>query len=268
MRPLLSLPLVLTVLTGCADLDPAPGDLDGIIHWVWTNYEAAGDDDVELAVRNLHATTNAQSLDEAKSGGFSDITMEELAVVGMQDKVDPSATRGMWLLNVIHCPIDQLEKITYALEQNELYTGVYDRYMRTYTSDFEAYTARTTPTLSWDVDIWATILGNSYYEKLHGGLRRVTPEGRESPILLARTWMPQPADFEDDSKSFSQDYQIEVYYERAPGEVVHVYGIWRHMDLGTFLGLDTENDEVIATTLGNLEDWDEKTAELCAQGRP
>ena len=42
---------------------------------------------------------------------------------------------------------------------------------------------------------------------------------------------------------FDQDYQLEVYYERAPGELIHVYPLWREIALPS-LGLSTDNDSV------------------------
>jgi len=70
--------------------------------------------------------------------------------------------------------------------------------------------------------------------------------------------------------------QIEVYYERAPGEVVHLYGILAaDGPRGTFLNLNTDNDQVVATTVGHLEGGrggggggDGKTADLCKAGKP
>jgi hypothetical protein len=228
---------------------------------------------MELAsgVVNLHAAGHAATLVNPRDGSFSRLTKDELDVVHVQGH-DPSKARGMFVFNVFNCTLDQTEKIIYALNQDQLYSGVYDSYSRHYTSDFDAYASRTTNELTWDTDMSATILGSHYNESLRGGVRRIpqidpmaTPFG---PYLVARTWMPTPANFPHSDKTFDQDYQIEVYYERKAGEVIHLYGIWRQMNLGTILNLSTENDEVVATTVGHLEDWDSKTAELCALHKP
>lgn len=263
--------LLVSGAVGCANVDPAPEDLDGLIHFFWNSYQEGEDAQIREAVSNLHATTRADELEEARDGSFSDLAASEVAVVGLEGKVDPSAARGMFLVNVIACPLESVERIVYALEQDQLYEDVYDRYERRYTSDLDAYVSRDRRSLTWEVDIAASVLGTSYEEHLKGGIRWVPagePGSQFGPILVARTWMPEPARFESDSKSFDQDYQIEVYYERAPGEVVHLYGMWRQMDMGTILNLTQDNDQLVATILGNLADWDEQTGKLCKEGRP
>ena len=69
----------------------------------------------------------------------------------------------------------------------------------------------------------------------------------------------------DSDWTFEQDYQIELFWERAPGELVHAYGIWREMNVG---GLSAEDEGFVNVTLNNMVDWDEQTVALCAEGRP
>jgi hypothetical protein len=267
-----ALPFALILSTACAKVHPAPMNLDGLIHYFWDNYTSGSDENIAGGVNSLHANAYGAKVTDPRDGSFSRMTSDELDPVGLEGSRDPMKARGMYIFDVIPCTLDGIERIVYALEQDKLYTGVYDSYSRHYTSDLDAYVSRRERTLTWQVDIAATILGAHYTESLEGGIRRVekiddtlTPFG---PILLARTWMPSPAQFPGSSKSFNQDYQIEVYYEREPGKTVHLYGIWRQMDLGTFLNLDTENDQVVATTVGHLEEWDGKTADLCKAGKP
>lgn len=254
------------LLLACRHPDPAPEDVDGLARWFWAHYDDE-DDAIAEAVANAHAALGADALEDATDGLISDLAAEDLATVGLSETHDPTLAAGMYLSNVFACELGQLEEIVYHLAQDELYEGVYDAYSRSYTSDFDAYVAREAPTLGWEVEISTSVgLPNSAYtEWLDGGVRYV-PDSDYGPVLLARTWMPGPAEFEDPDKSFEQDYQIEVYWERAPGEIVHLYAIWRQIDLGG--GLDQDSDLVVGTTLNNLAKWDEATAELCAEGRP
>jgi hypothetical protein len=258
-------------LTGCGHVDAAPMTVDGLIHYFWDHYSTGSDEEIAMGVRSLHTNGHADKLGDAQGGSFSHPTADELGIVGLQDH-DPKKARGMYVFDVIHCSLDQVEKIVAALDQDKLYTGVYDSYDRKYTSDFDTYMSRKSPTLTWDVDIAATILGAHYTESLHGGLRRVEPIDTMAtpfgPTLMARAYMPSPAQFPGSGKTWNQDYQIEVYYERAMGETVHLYGIWRQMDLGTFLNLNTDNDEVVSTIVGHLVDWDNQTVALCKAGKP
>lgn len=86
------------------------------------------------------------------------------------------------------------------------------------------------------------------------------------PVLFGRTFMPEPAEFEGDSKSLDQDYQLEVYYERASGEILHAYGLWREADFGVAGTMETEGIQRLL--LNNLRSWDDETEKLCEEGRP
>ena len=51
---------------------------------------------------------------------------------------------------------------------------------------------------------------------------------------------------------------MEVWLEDG-AELVHLYGIWRQLDVG----LTTENDGLVNTIIDGMRDWDDRTAELC-----
>ena len=52
----------------------------------------------------------------------------------------------------------------------------------------------------------------------------MTPYG---PVIVSRGVLDEPAYFNDsDERGLFQDYQMEVYFERAPGETVPFYTIW------------------------------------------
>lgn len=253
MTPLFLLPL----LAGCK-VEPAPEDINGLTRWFWTEYELATDEDVAEAIEHLHTALNDGAVSDPLTGELTDLSAEEVAHVLLDEGTDPSLARGFFLAYRYPCTLDALAPILAYQDQNALYP-VYDAYDRVYTSDAEAFANGSTPTISWEVTITTTLLGTTYTEVPHGGVRDA------GEALIARTWLPSPAVFEDSDWSFEQDYQIEAWYEPVPGELVHLYGIWRWMDLG---GVDMNSDGMLNTTLNNMQDWDDRTAELCATGLP
>ncbi len=247
----------LTLLTSCA-VDPAPEDLDGLVHWLWAHYGDEEDPGFEDALANLH--TSVAPLEEPLTGDLTSLTEEEHGGLTGQD---PSATRGLLLANPFPCTLETLEPILYALDQSTQYPDVYTTYDRTYTSDLDDFTARETSHLSWEVTLTSELLNVAFTEQVVGGLRHI-PETEGGPALLTRTYIPVPAEFEAEGWTWNQDYQIEAWLEPEPGTIWHVYGLWREMDLG---GLSMANDGVANTTLDGMSDWDGRTEELCAGAR-
>lgn len=261
--------LALTLLAACGPATvAAPDDLDGNLRWFWANSKDAKDTDVIEAALKLQVAGKADTLTAQKPGrGFvTRLSGDEIAVAGLKDVVDPAKARGFFITNVFPCTLDKLETIVSALDQKAQYPEAYDAYTRSYTSDSAAYTSRTSPNLSWDVTLTAKLVTAPYTSNLKGGLRRVTPASGKTtfgPMLIGRTWLPAPATFKnpDPATSFEQDYQIEIWWERTPGELFHAYGMWRDLRLG--LGFTTEDNGVANTLMDGLVDWDKKTAELC-----
>lgn len=257
--------VLLLLAVGCASTKPVPADLDGLAHWFWQHYDAGTDEEIAEATVALHAAIDGDALKKAETGTLTDLTTAEAELVPLDAPPDPAAARGMVLANVIGCTLEELEPILYALDQDQLYPDVYDAYGRVYTTDLDAYVAREAPQLGWQSDIEATILGSTYTERVLAGLRwspAVEGSGDWGPVLLGRAWIPEPAAFEDENKSFDQDFQLEIYWERSPGEVLHVYALWREMSYGS--GLTTDSDTVVGIILDNLVKWDDQTTALCA----
>ena len=252
---------------GCKKVEPAPEDLDGLFHYFWSNYEDGTDEDLALAVINAHDAIDGDVLEDAFDGSISDIDRDELDLVEMRSGADPSETTGMFLVNLLPCTLEQVEEIVISLDQMKLYDGAYESYSREYTSDLDDYLDRREPFLSWVSDIEAKLLGAQYSESVNGGVRHVASVDEETspygPFVVARYWMPQEAEFSKKDFFFTQDYQIEIYYERASGELVHLYGLWRYMGMGTS---STDADSIVRLILNGLKDWDKTTADLCESG--
>ncbi|MBK9367169.1 MAG: hypothetical protein IPN01_12775 [Deltaproteobacteria bacterium] len=261
MQRLLTLCLLLG-LVACR-VDAAPQDLDGAMHAAWTGFDAMEDDEAAALVDTLHALVGGDTLDEDSRGALSPLVVEELAGLTPSPDQDPADAPGMLLVNPMACALEDLAAALIHLDQDELYPGVYLEYERVHDGDGEAFLAGETDRLGWVSDMRVEILGAEYTEQVRGDIRRVSSGAR--PFLWARTWLTGPAEFVDSDWSFEQDYQIELFWERAPGELVHAYGIWREMNVG---GLSAEDEGFVNVTLNNMVDWDEQTVALCAEGRP
>lgn len=262
----------LAVLLGSAcppPVEPAPKDLDGVAHWLWNNYLLADDASVGDAINKLHKAVDGDSLDESLSGGLTRLEKDELAWVGLDGK-DPDGAVGLYVVNHTECDLETLEEMVYELDQQQFFPEAYQSYDRRYTSDFDAYRSREEPFLTWHVNIDATISGGviniPYSESIDGGIRYVPEIDEETtpfgPMLLTHTFMPEPATFEEDVNEWPLDFQIAAYYERAPGEVVHFYGVWREMIFGG-VGLSTEDAWVQNIQFDNMIAWHERTEEIC-----
>lgn len=254
---------------GCRAIDPAPDDLDGLVHWTFAHYADADDAELADAVVNLDAVIGA--LDDVVDGTLLPLTVDEAGAVPREVDLDPAGAQGLYLTRTFACTLADLEPILVHLEQDVLYDGVYDSYDRAYTSDLDAFSSREEPFLGWEVDYTASLLGASYDSHLLGGLRYLPELDAErspwGPALVSRVFIPRPAEFaEGSNKSMDQDYQIEVFWEREPGTIAHVYGMWRQADYGN--GLTLEDTTVQRILLNNLSDWDDNTERLCAEGLP
>ncbi len=249
--------MLLALLASCT-VDPAPEDLDGLVHWLWDHHADEEDPGFEEALDNLFEALDP--LDEAITGDLTDLSGEQTEDYSEQD---PALARGLMLARPFACTLEILAPILYALDQDTQYPDAYTAYDRRYSSDLSMFTSGEANRITWEVTASAELMAVAYTEDLVGGLRRV-PEEQGGPALVAWTWIPEPAVFEDDSRSWSQDYQVEAWIEPQPGTLWHLYGFWRQLDLG---GLDMDNDGVASTTLDGMADWDDQTEALCAAAR-
>jgi hypothetical protein len=255
--------IVLLSAAACGRVDPAPEDLDGLIHFFWDSYADGENDDLARAIPNLHAAIPATLPLE---GAQSRLVASQLASIEVAGSPDPQQANGFFIVTELACDLDRLEAINIALNQDEQFPGTYDAYERSYTSDVDAYLARETDRLTWDVTIQASPAGFDYLERISGGVRRISAERRGDLLgdaLVFRTWLREPAEESDDNRSFEQDYQLDIYHEPEPRRLIHTYAIWRKIDMGS-LG-DQDSAALIAVTLNGAKNWDQDTEKLCAE---
>jgi hypothetical protein len=266
--------LVATLLAGCdfgtlADLnqDTAAQGGDEVTTQalaLWRNFDAskATDADVKKAIAGIEGVVQRAGVPlQVRIGN---LTKDDLALVGIDR--DPSTAQGMLLIHEIDCSLDQISKLVVALDQTTLYPDLYDSYARAYTADINAFLAGG-PTVTWTTHYQASVLSRTYQSVVLGAARRVggaMPSG--APVFLDRAHLPMPAMFiKGDDSGFDQDYQLELYYERAPGKTLHFYALWRDFHIGT---LTSESDLYVNIVLGNLADFDVRSSKLCHDGTP
>ncbi len=260
----------LLALVACTAVEPAPAELDDPLHWIWQRYDEGSDQELAEGIRNLDAAVDGGAIDEAFDGSVSRLTADEAALVGVTDR-DPALAPGVFLVNAFECAFGQLEEILSYQQQEELYDNVYDSYTRQFDTPRGEWLGAPDGTLTYDILYAASLLGASYDAESEGALRRVPDLGEDGlpwgRFIAQRSYMPERAAFEEGSnKTLDQDYQLELYWPRGGDRVVHVYGMWRQADFGG--GFDMEDEGSQRLLLNSLLDWDDNTAELCAEGRP
>jgi hypothetical protein len=265
--PWLVVTALLLALCGCAPLDPAPEDLDGLFHYIWSHLDEGADEELAGAAVNAHAAVDGGTLAEPLDGTVTDLDRAALETVGMPASADPAAAVGLYRVGWLPCSLDQVERAAISDELVELYPDLIDDSERTYLSDLAAYQSREAATLDWESRIEDSLAGTAYSKRVLGGIRRIpvlddvaSPWG---PVLVTRAWLPEPAVFDGDDYYWDQDYQVDLYLERAPGEVLHLLALWRSVGMGT---ITSDNEFMQTMILKARADWDERTAELCEAG--
>lgn len=259
---------MLLVLLACKNVEPAPEGLDDLAHYFWDHFDDGDTEALNAGVVNLHAAIDGDTRSDITDGSISNLSVDQLAIVGMEQE-DPSDAYGIFIANLIEgCDLEQIEFLTYAENQDELHPDTYVDYGREYTSDIDAYLAREEEQLTWLTTYEVSGFASDYIASLDGWLRylpevdaETTPHG---PVLVSRGVLTEPAYFSgSDERALFQDYQLEVYYERAPGEILHFYVIWR--DMVPLANQDFSSESTQRLVLDGLADWDEDSEAWCAE---
>lgn len=261
--------VLLLLVAGCKKVEPAPAELDDLFHWMWGRYDEGTDEELAEALINLDAAVDGATIEDATDGTLTDLTAEEVALVGVD--ADPSLAAGIFLANAFACDFDQLQEILSFGAQDELYEGIYEAYHRDFTASRDEWLAGAIPLLTYDLTYTSKVLSSTYTAEVDGRIRRVDAIDDElspfGPFVMQRSVMPEPGAFEEGSdKTMDQDYQLEIYWPRGPDRVVHAYAMWRQADWGS--GFDSDEEGVQRILLNNLIAWDGDTEKLCEEGRP
>jgi hypothetical protein len=259
-----------TRLVGCSESIESDPDLGAVAEWAFANHDSASDQDVAAKVAQLEKLVATSKADGALpvQVRIDSLTAADLGAVHLASPMDPARAPGVVVVTEVTCTLDQIETLVIARNQSELYPQVFDAYTRTYLSSSDDYLARRAPTLSFGIAYSATTGGTRADVELAGDARYVP---RASPLkggaaLLVRFYQPHAAVVHGGAgDSWNQDYQTDLYYERAPGTVIHVTALWAEFRLGSST---LENDVVAAFTMGSLVDTDTRTGKICQSGQP
>ena len=174
---------MLFFMIGCQKIDPAPQDVDGLAHYLWQHFDDDDSENLAAGILNLHQTIDANNLSEIQKGSISALTQPEINLVNKENQ-DASLLNGVYFANIIPCSVEFAEQSIYATNQDELHPGDYVRYDRSYTSDFEAYTAREEFLLTWETNYEVDGLGYSYEAWLDSAMRYIpSVEDIEDPTI-------------------------------------------------------------------------------------
>jgi hypothetical protein len=245
---------------------PAPEGLAENLRWFWLHADAADDGALLEGLVALSAAARADTRSTPLKGqlplrlGREDVEAER----GPSPDVDPAGARGLLLLNPLRCTLLQVAPLLASGDQAGLHPGLYDAYARTFTAeaDPEDFGQGRADRLRWTAEWQAHFPpADGYHATQTGTLRRVG--GR---LLVGRGWLSGPARFTEGSTSrFPQDYQVQLFWERAPGELFHALAAWRELHIGA-LGLSTEDDAVFAQMLERLVELNGELERACNGG--
>jgi hypothetical protein len=243
----------------CACVSAAPKNADQQAHALWASF-AADDNTLRLALERWHDVAKGAELTADKSGKLTDLSRSEVNDLSIPESLDPSDARGAYFFNVITgCTLDQIEAIETAANQAELFPNTYDAFERIYMSDQQAYLARQTRALQWRSRFTDTVMDASYDTELKSLLRRIN--FGDDHAIVSRTYQPRPATIRNDADAeVTQDFQLDAYYPREDGKIMHVHLLWGHLRIGA---ISTDDDIVLSVMLSNLKGWDDVRTKHC-----
>lgn len=239
-------------LTGClnsAPLPPAPEDLEGNVAWLWNHGLESSNDELADALAKLEAAGAAVRREGPMKGELKVLSAEQLTGLGLSWEPNLARARGMYIATALPCTLSQVEDVLRSPNQMEKYPGTYERYERTLLSENE-----------WSAEIDSKILVDAFTHTLRSTLRK---EEKRSSLLL-RTFMPGPAVFKSGSTTFEQNYELEMFVPRDEVELLHVYGVWRDVQI-PLLGLSTRDNNMLNAIIDNMLQRDARTRELCLE---
>jgi len=254
--------MLFLILVTCNKVEPAPADIDGLSHFFWQQFDLEDDSQINAGILNSFAAIDPDNLQEPLRGTVSNLSKEELALIGKESQ-DPNAMSGIFFANIVHCPLDAIEKGVYAANQDERHDGDYEEYQREYTSDLEAYENREVNRLTWQTNYTVSYLNKPLSVEINGDLRYVSESTeQQEPVLLSRGILQENAYLgNSDTTGMFQDYQLEIYFPISQNESVHFFTIWREMVIAA--GFDFSTKGMQDFVLDGMIEWDLDTEEEC-----
>jgi hypothetical protein len=259
--------LVAAGAVGCQAPDPAPTELDELLHFFWSEYGADTDQRLSDGVRNLRRAWEEDTDGQGTEGSATVLSSVEVAQVGMDPQIDRSSLFGAFLFVELPCELAQIEALYLFPDQRLLFPDSYDAYERDYGAGADCFDGGGCHRIWWTIEVETRMAGliRSTYS-LESGLRRLPATDQLDEVLMSRTHMPEPAQVGDGGGAFfDQTYQIEVFHEHRAGATLHLYGIWNSGGLGS---VGSGGAFWQQQYLDGIRDWDARLAELCGMEDP
>ncbi len=278
LAPIVVTALVVTsavVSSGCRRLDPIPEDADGAAAWLYRYQDADAPQEIidaidvvvdamavppdEGFVEGLLIPLDAETVEvvgqvavgtlpEEEQGGVTDEDLDAGTYVVLADQ------QGMVVASIIPCSVQDVVEVFVRTDQDVIHGG-YDEYERFYTSEADALDVG--GMLSWQTNYTVTVIGATYDATIEGQLRWID---EDNTYAVARAHLPEPGVFSSGGRYFRQDYQLDLFAPTDDGQTVHVFAVWRDMNL---LGFHSSNAAYIATVSDAFREGDEEIGEVC-----
>jgi hypothetical protein len=255
--------MALLLVLGACSSDPAPTEVDDLARWFWLHHEDGTDKELADGLQKLEKQLAGLEVDAKETAFLTELKHGDVANVGGEGDFNLANARGMLMQNVIKCSFPKTESLFIAPDQKRVHAS-YDSYTRKYTSSFDDYVSRATKLLLMENTYAVSALGSSYTATLSGHVRflpaRTTGDAPRGAALFYRATLPTPAKFNNDSDYFRQEYQEQIFYERAPEEVVHFFAVWRDIKMS---GQDAQGSLLPQITLEQLAGGDDDYEKHC-----
>ena len=255
----------LTALIACRPGE-LPESVDGLVHHGWNTLESGSAEELAAVFLGLDHEVNVEKLEGEFEGELSRLTEEQAALAGVSR--DASGAVGLFLSRDFDCDMASLVDVLTTVDQGALYPSGYEGYTRSYTTDRDSWDRGEEDFLRWNAQYTSSLIGATYTAEVDGLLRRVN--GLDGHIssggtgVISRLTLKEPADFEGDGpKEINFNFQLEFFYEREPGRMVHHYATWQQADMGA--GVTTDDSAVQSLILGGMSSWDDRTEEHCEE---
>ena len=267
----------------CGAPAPAPEGIDELALYFWDRYEPADDGAIALQETELRLAVVAldAELKKLDRGGdasepvtyeapFTGVLNKDLveSQVDFLDDVSPHLdqlplVQGFVIANLSKCTQQQNINMTMSNVGQQVHPDAYVAYDKEFDGNAKAFARGDSDFITWTTDYSIDTFPIKYDATLKGAGRRIRGVEGEFPrdIFITRVYL-QDARFENDNR-FDLDFQLEVYFERDNGDLVHFYGMWRRMVIG---GFSSSDEFFINTTLDGFIDWEAENDEACTSG--
>lgn len=256
----------------CRQVEPAPTELEDLMHFFFLEFDSEDEERLQEGVDNLLAWQASDGSAEGSTGSLGVLGAEAKEAVGLDGDLSDEWLKGVFeLVPREGCTAREHGDIYAFHDQPELFPGQYDGYSRTYHTEVECYRDQSCEEAEWSAHIEGNVgLAKGTYDYVVQ-LRDLQSTSGET-ITMTRAWLPEPAvvgdeeaeeDPEQEGTFFDQSYSIEVFAPLA-GDSLHLYALWNSAGHPLF---SPDNEFWERQYLKGVEDWNDRLDELCTEDR-